>query len=72
MTISEMLNGAGKMRKEGVRAHYNAPCSHDHLPMAVFIVGPLEPSFGENRSEPLQNRIAIRERINRVICKTSF
>ena len=37
----------------------------------LYLSSGLEPSL-ENRSEPLQNRIAIRERINHVICKTSF
>ena len=41
--------------KEGVRAHYNAH-SHDHLPMAVFIVGPGAQLGEQVRTAPEQNR----------------
>ena len=41
--------------KKGVRAHYNAH-SHDHLPMAVFIVGPGAQLGEQVRTAPEQNR----------------
>ena len=70
MTISERLNGVPVAIRKRACAPITTPTAMTIFQW-LYLSSGLEPSL-ENRSEPLQNRIAIRERINHVICKTSF